>query len=194
MIYGLGVDPDTHHLAWSIVGIEYDRVNPKPLLIDFGTFEVERKKTGPEAECEMIRTMTRGIKMEDQTQQLLKEIKIVTVESQQVYVGKAFRANDLVRLAHVGGAAAQLFVLLCPQADLKMPLPRDWKGEVPKDIHQSRILRKLLDSPAKAKIDTLGVRRSHVIDSIGLAFWGVSMYVWSAQSTRPPEVKPRIYK
>lgn len=177
MIYGLGVDPDTHHLAWSIVRIEGDRLNPLPTLIDFGTFEVQKKKTGSEAECEMIRTMSRGVRMENSTREILEHIRTLTVESQQVYVGKAFRANDLVRLAHVGGAAAQLFALLCPQADLKMPLPQAWKGEVPKDIHQNRILRKLVDSPAKARIDGLGARRSHVIDSIGLAFWGASMYV-----------------
>lgn len=56
--------------------------------------------------------------------------------------------------------------------DIKTPLPHQWKGSIPKEVHQRRLLRRLnltADSP-----EFHGIPKSmqeHVIDALGLAVW-----------------------
>jgi len=60
-------------------------------------------------------------------------------------------------------------------ADLNyFPTPREWKGNVPKEIHNDRVLSKL-SSKERFSLSQLGVPRGklhNVIDAVGLAKWG----------------------
>ena len=67
-------------------------------------------------------------------------VDAAAVEGQYVYLGHAERANDLLLLATVSGAA---MATLAAQKDIMLDIldPREWKGTVRKDIMFKRILR-----------------------------------------------------
>lgn len=67
-----------------------------------------------------------------------------------------------------------------------LPLPSQWKGSVPKEIHQARVLRKVGIEPKKGAgycypADPKVLKRwgfpkgswKHLSDAIGLALWGL---------------------
>ncbi len=75
--------------------------------------------------------------------------------------------NDLIDIAFVGGAMTT--ALGC--VSLMAPLPRQWKGTLPKEIHHERLQR---DYPAwieHVERDTPKSMRHHVWDAVGLAVW-----------------------
>lgn len=58
---------------------------------------------------------------------------------------------------------------------VSLPYPRDWKGQVPKTIHNQRIIASL-DQQSRDRLDLVGVpagKKHNVIDAIGLAKWGI---------------------
>lgn len=82
------------------------------------------------------------------------------------------RPNDILKLAIVVGQAMGA----CCGVKTYIPLPVQWKGSVPKAIHQKRILRQAnLTADLKGVPGTDGMtdtQKGHVIDAIGLALWG----------------------
>jgi len=77
--------------------------------------------------------------------------------------------NDLLDVSLTAGAISGVL----PTAFIR---PSGWKGEVPKKIHQPRILQALAGRPEAPEIERqLGFIRSgirhNVIDAIGIAIW-----------------------
>ncbi len=91
------------------------------------------------------------------------------VERPQVYRHGPGDPNDLISLALVAGAWGG-------SADrtglIEFVLPRQWKGNVPKDIHQPKILASL-DPDERQLVE--GIRpkslRHNVIDAVGIGLW-----------------------
>ena len=125
---------------------------------------------------------------------------LIVVEGQQIYQGMRQRPDDILRLAQFAGVAAGLAAAQSGCFRVLMPRPQEWKGSVPKPIHQARVLTRLgwayeqKGPPPKRRagkmehagycvptnvprdVDLYDVRPSdwkHIVDAIGLALWGV---------------------
>jgi hypothetical protein len=133
--YFLGCDPDLHTL--SVAVIKDDGGLP---VLDRILIVKQKGSKGDAAVLDMVAAMQRMPFAYD-----LAGESVVAVESQDVsYTGRtnAARVSDLVNLAHIAGAVCQKFQVLAPRAML-LPKPQAWKGNVPKDIHQCRVLKRL---------------------------------------------------
>lgn len=100
------------------------------------------------------------------------------------------RPNDILNLNGVAGMCVSACLQLNPEF-VFTPIPKEWKGEVPKAIHQRRILttfglnsdlcyrgitRSVKHAPGAEQIPPS--MRTHVIDALGLC-------AWAAQPTGP---------
>lgn len=95
----------------------------------------------------------------------------LVIEVPQVYVAGRSKGDpdDLLELAGVDGA---ITTLLRPGkiAGFK---PREWKGQVPKEIHHARVLRKLNEAET-AVLERANVPpslRHNVVDAVALGVW-----------------------
>lgn len=80
------------------------------------------------------------------------------------------RPNDIMAVQAVAGIALGVAGWIVSRA--WTPLPHEWKGSVPKEIHQRRILKEAgltLDSPELAGIPR--GQRTHCVDALGLCLW-----------------------
>ena len=80
--------------------------------------------------------------------------------------------NDIVKLATVVGAViAVLYV-----SEMMLVAPAEWKGQVPKAIHQPRILAKLRENESRilrAVSGEYGAKLHNVIDAIGIGLYAL---------------------
>ncbi len=161
----LGIDPDTHN-----TGICLHRPNGGCLL---DLAHVKHKYTGTRAVIEM------AIRLDDVIDNLCRnrDIKLIIIENQEAYIGRGSVPNRLLVLAQVTGAC----ISLCTKysSNILCPKPKEWKGQVPKDIHNKRVLEKMGTSEDDLfKGNPIPKpQRHHVIDAIGLALWGTSYLV-----------------
>jgi hypothetical protein len=95
----------------------------------------------------------------------------VITEGCQVYPGSKTNPNDLIPLSFMAGLVQASF----PKASRRLrPLPRQWKGSVPKDIFAERIKSRL--SPEEVLVlNTIKTKadRGHVLDAIGLGLFAL---------------------
>lgn len=80
------------------------------------------------------------------------------------------RPNDIMAVQAVAGMALALAAPSCDE--IHLPIPSKWRGTIPKEVVQKRILREAgidLDSPEFSGIP--GTAKSHVIDALGLCLW-----------------------
>lgn len=165
----LAFDPDLHSTAWcaSIDG-----------QLSGGLIHVERKCKGDDAVVEMCSEIA-------QARGHFTPFSEMTalVESQELHRMHRSAPKDILRLAQVAGAI--LGVLGETFLDVRLVSPQVWKGQVPKEIHQARVCRKLgwaFDThpdyvvPARAHWDGFSVSKAsdwkHLMDAVGLALWG----------------------
>lgn len=171
-----GFDPDTHTAPWATVTLDGK-------IMAVGLFESKRQK-GVDSAALMAGVIARSY---------MASTNHLVIEGQDAYFSgtttKKARAEDLISLSFVGGAFASRF----PGAQILRPLPSQWKGQVPKAVHQGRILTSLglkyetvgaegdgycvpLDPESKIPGGSKLPRSSwkHVVDAIGLALWGAA--------------------
>ena len=99
-------------------------------------------------------------------------VDALVVEIPQVYATGKGDQNDLIAVSIVAGAVINHFG---ETEDIVTVLPRQWKGQVPKDIHNGRVMAKL--SPAEIRVvedSTTKSKRHNVIDAVGLCQWYLS--------------------
>lgn len=187
----IGADPDTQHAAIARVN---DNGRPEGLWI------IKHKGgTGPEGVIAMTKAVSRVL-VPDETSD---DVLVVAVEGQQIdYASKkGVRPQSLIPVAQVAGGilTALQVVEMCEKAYL--PFPSEWKGQVPKQIHQTRIYRQLgwesrthgskstgyarptmaIDPKEDILINQVtkqyGVTGwKHLGDAIGLALWAKARY------------------
>lgn len=96
------------------------------------------------------------------------------IERPEVYTEKRLQKgdpNNLITLAIMVG----VYICKSVTKDIYTPLPKTWKGQVPKEIHNRRVLSAL--TPFEKDIYAVGVvnvapsERNNVIDAIGLGQW-----------------------
>lgn len=84
-------------------------------------------------------------------------------EVPQIYPQSKADPNDMIPVALLAGALIGYF----SAAFVKMPRPREWKGQVPKAIHNARTLAKLTDDER-----ALCAGHSHdELDAVGIGLW-----------------------
>ncbi len=172
----LGIDPDLHHTGLAVVD-EFGRVLGVECVC------LERKYTGEEAVVKMSRAIGAVIGMiRDHT----PGVNNVIVEGQTISFKQTADPDSIIKLAHVTGACVGAANELL-ECNVRIPKPREWKGQVPKQIHQQRVLDHLswkyelhgspkngyaspVDPPVGKKLKA--THWKHVVDAIGLAQWG----------------------
>lgn len=91
-------------------------------------------------------------------------------EVPQVYRAGASKGDpdDLLQLAGVVGVFSVLV-----SADVRIGVkPREWKGQVPKDVHHARLIKTLSEADLE-KINTAAPPslRHNVLDAVGIGLW-----------------------
>jgi hypothetical protein len=180
----IGIDPDMHRPGIGV--LDFDDGS----LLAVGCPKIATGLTGQEAIEEWAnsgRGLLRGLL------QSLKEpcVRAIAVEGQEIVSSAKRGANpgDLLRLATIAGFLVAEAGYECKH-ETYFPLPQRWKGSVPKDIHQSRILSRLgilsqkragYSAPAPSGFaNVLGASDlnvsdwKHVVDGIGLAAWAIT--------------------
>lgn len=179
-LLALGLDPDSHASSWAILAL-----NPgggEPELLEVGVCSVAKSQKGAKAvtgmagELVLLRTKHAP--------------QIIVVEGQQIYARSRAKPDSILQLAQVAGAAVAAMRIKFPSAQVLIPRPGEWKGDVPKRIHQARLWNRLgveyesRGTPAAGYAVPKGlscegagkVKRAdwkHLADAVGLAEWGL---------------------
>lgn len=94
----------------------------------------------------------------------------VVVERPVIYPNSRERDSDQIDLAVaagiIGGTLSALY-----ECELIMPTPREWKGSVPKHIHNERTRAKCPEAVALVEANVPKGQQNHVWDAVGLALW-----------------------
>ncbi|RLB78176.1 MAG: hypothetical protein DRH24_14870 [Deltaproteobacteria bacterium] len=178
MKYVFGIDPDLHDCGFGFYNLESKNI------YDYGIISVSKKYKGKDAVLAMADKLLWFFDQYIWSYiSLVDECELLIIEGQQIYTGKGrARPNDLLKLAHVTGAILGAATPALGPSLVRIPTPREWKGNVPKPIHQERTCR-ALGWPCKRTQGytyPTGSRGAHfkpgewkqVMDGIGLALWG----------------------
>jgi len=180
-MYYIGVDPDLHHTGVAV-------------LDECGVLEVRCFQTpGKNKEGAAVLAMA-GALLCPWFDRMFN-YAIIVVEGQEIYGGGGTKnPRNILHLAQAAGAA---IVAAQHQATYiettYFPVPSKWKKQIPKQVHQSRILQKLdweheavgdqktgycypVDENNLPKNGMPQSHWKHIVDAIGLAQWGKEQY------------------
>lgn len=176
----LGVDPDCHNTAFAVVR--------KDRLFSVGCTYVSKKIKGQRCAPHIFKQSV--VKFYGTIPSLVCVMEGQTIRKKSGHETK--NALSIVQLAMAAGAALGAVMAQRPDAVMIVVDPVVWKGSVPKQIHQVRLLKKLCWSYETVGNVKTGYARpidptdydrvcgadslrkgdwKHVMDAIGLAFW-----------------------
>lgn len=188
----LGVDPDSKATGVAVVTGSLDLAAAP---------ELSRIKVAHVA-CAEVEGMDARRRLPLMVQHAYQEVTICLEATDGVDAivveGMAHRRNDprpdnIVQLGVVQGitagvAAARNIEVHGRCHEVMMPLPVDWKGTIAKPKHQAELLRRLGLTADLSRVPgaTLVVAqdRTHVIDAIGLALWGLERLAFEEKKLR----------
>lgn len=98
-------------------------------------------------------------------------IEDVVVERPVIYPGSRERDSDMMDLAVAAGVIGG--IIGRQSFNLTMPTPREWKGTVPKGIHNERTKVKCPAAVALVESTVPKSQQNHVWDAVGLALWQI---------------------
>lgn len=123
--------------------------------------------------------------MVDAVRRALPDIRptCIVIEYPEIYVSsRAWKGNP----NNIRDLAAVAFAI-ATEVDYKydlypaMPLPRQWKGQTPKDVHHARLKQGLTKGQWRVVLGALNAvtpsLRHNLWDALGLALWGLSYKV-----------------
>ena len=170
----LGIDPDLHHTGIAVCDAQGTVMGVECCMIP-------GKLKGEDAVIAMTRAISGSIaNMVDCLE--AEAFESVAVEGQHI----SFRTpnpTDILHLAHITGAAIGVVNEMIA-ARLYIPAPKDWKGQVPKIVHQRKLLEELgwphqsygdqksgYTIPTNPPVGKMlkQTHWKHVVDAIGLA-------------------------
>lgn len=122
------------------------------------------------------RLMDAGVGSPAEVRAMFGAIYIVGVDRAVIELPQVYRAarskgdpNDLIDLAVTVGRYVQ--ILESRAIKVVLVKPRDWKGQVPKEVHHKRILARL-STEEVARLPKLAASKVHnMLDAVGLALW-----------------------
>ena len=177
----IGVDPDMHKSAWFEVTIRPNGlIEPEHC----GIWSVSRELAGVGAILRLSSVIYR-----ERTLNIHRFTPdVAVIEGQQVYRGK----TNPVSIMYLAQAAGLILGGFAPNSftRLRMPTPNEWKGSVPKQIHQARVAKKLgwsgkvrggkdpyfvpdVPRPLQERWGKINPGDwKHLMDAAGLAIWG----------------------
>ncbi|MCP4897869.1 MAG: crossover junction endodeoxyribonuclease RuvC [bacterium] len=190
MKVSLGIDPDLHDTGLALCAS--DRV------LAVGVVRVARKLTGDAAVLRMSKALAEYIppwmaQLQGHEGFNPAALDALVVEGQELYLVKTGNPDSILRLAQVAGAALSVAQAVGDPTTALIPRPKTWKGTVPKDIHQARMLTRYGWKYKKKGTGknqwccpvSLGPHRilstvkwpegcwKHIVDAIGLGRWGL---------------------
>jgi hypothetical protein len=94
------------------------------------------------------------------------------VESQQIYKSEKSKGDPkhMINLATVGGIIVGALGVSF-NTTVRMPLPRQWKGGIPKEKHHLRLARDFPHWVGPVAAETIPSLQHHVWDAVGLLEW-----------------------
>ncbi len=186
----IGVDPDLHATAMALVrGVEGGLAQVQAVHV----FRGEKTFKGHDAILDMIDELLMvpdvlhhwGVDPQAIVRVAIERPSLV----RRVGVRKHARPDDIVNLTMVAGAAAFSLQASLDRGTLFLPHPSEWKGQVPKRVHQARMWRslhvtyELRGSDTNGYVVPMGLLQScnierdsewkHASDAVGLALWGL---------------------
>lgn len=179
MAFVLGVDPDTETTAVAIAS-------------DLEVAFVGVLRPGKRAALEQVRVAAVFFESLFSKLKLGDSLSLLVVEGQEHYPSSPVDPNDLLKVAQVTGGICGIVRSLFPTLQQVVPLPKAWKGGVPKPIHHARTFAHYGIQYSKAigycypsgcaqaaRIHGAAALNKgdwkHVADAIGLAKWGCSL-------------------
>ena len=158
----VGIDPDLHNTGIAVV--ESPARGGKFTILEAHIAKVDREYTSLHAVLDSIKGIHKW------SCHTTHKPDIVVIEGQEIYAGKTKNPESILRLAQVAGAAVGISQTI---EHRYLPRPKEWKGSVPKNIHQERIRAQI------ANLDPVTCWRpksahSHLWDAVGLAIWGIN--------------------
>lgn len=173
MTFFIGVDPDLH--TPSVACVDF-----RGAVVGLWVGRVIKELKGADAVIASAKAITEHLRVATYGAQ------VAAIEGQDLYLGgdrATKNPKSILAVAQVAGAAVGVMSYRCR---VLLPLPRDWKGSVPKGIHQARICQRLgwpyraaggkegycvpTDPPVKFE-KFKGGDWKHLLDAIGLAQW-----------------------
>lgn len=169
---GLGVDPDTKATGVALVercfGGKFRLLFVGAAVADKGKMRERLPSMGAAVKATIL------VAQSVATTVALDENPLKAAIEWQNFHPDDKRPDNIVQLNSVAGMA--LASLESPEKAL-IPLPVQWKGTVPKAVHQKRILAKLSQPIVWDSWKVARSNRTHVVDAIGLAIYAVEQAV-----------------
>lgn len=178
-MWTVGVDPDLHDTAFAF--LENGKVQAVACV------SIPSKMTGRRAVLAMSEALLR---FEKEWLPAEPSFHGFAVETQELYLGKTKKPDNVMILAYVSGMAISILTRRAlPGCIGHAPQPKAWKGQVPKRIHQVRTLTRLecgglrmhgssKDGYASPNTPFPFIGREplmsdykHITDAIGLGVW-----------------------
>lgn len=180
-MFVLGIDPDTTHAGFAIYNTERKRV------ARVGT--VSAQPAGAKV-LDRIISQADNCALPQALADVMHEAGIdatlrLVVEHQH-HRKTDKRPDDIINLAVNEGVLLSLAACCANYDRIILAKPREWKGDVPKAIHQNRILAEagLHDDltfrgsyePVPGSEGLSARKRLQIVDAIGLAMWGAKQW------------------
>lgn len=102
----------------------------------------------------------------------------LVIERPQVYSARHWKGDqaDVIDTALRAGVLAERMRMRAGVNRFlveRFPSPQEWKGQVPKHVHNQRVISKL--SAEERQLIRVGSNTHNVIDAIGLALWALEV-------------------
>lgn len=108
----------------------------------------------------------------------------VVIEKPEIYAARFMKGNpnDLITLAIRVGRYQQVLEQRGNHCEVKLVLPKTWKGQVPKEIMAARTLQSLSEKEKEVfMVQTKGITKSkmhNVWDAVALGKWAIKTGLW----------------